>query len=217
MRTLVQKTLAIRRMSHPFSIGDLSEEELRVITEMRQRKAIEKPSRIPFPQYSMPAEADIVRIVQQYDDAVIKLRPGQYNCVRDLLQQQDTIAIIPTGGGKSLIWLLLAILGIRNDTTGHLPQPLVIVFVPFKATIESHCAKYSAWGPYASSNESFDVVRSKIATCNWLYCTPEKFARNQNFKDMIAGQAHRIRCNCPPLTSLLLFRCKHYRSQVHCV
>jgi hypothetical protein len=132
---------------------------------MRQRKARENFVRVPVPRYSVPAGADVVRLVQRYDSAVIILRPGQYNCVRNLLNQNDTVAIIPLGGGKSLIWLLLSIIGIQNDPSGFLPPPLVIVFVPYKATIESYCLKYSAWGSCASSNDTLDTLRSKIATC----------------------------------------------------
>ena len=96
-------------------------------------------------------------------------------------------------GGEVAHMAVLSIIGIHNDPSGFLPPPLVIVIVPFKATIESHCLKYSAWGSCASSNDTLETLRCKIATCNWLYCTPEKITRNEHFKSMISGQAHRIR------------------------
>ena len=33
---------------------------------------------------------------------------------RNLLSLQDPVAIIPTGGGKSFVWLLLAVIGVQN-------------------------------------------------------------------------------------------------------
>lgn len=49
-------------MSDHMPIGNLSEEEVRCIQEMRQRKARDNFVRVPFPQHSVPAEADVVRL-----------------------------------------------------------------------------------------------------------------------------------------------------------
>jgi hypothetical protein len=49
-------------MSDHMPIGKLSEEEVRCIQEMRQRKARDNFVRVPFPQHSVPAEADVVRL-----------------------------------------------------------------------------------------------------------------------------------------------------------
>ena len=103
-------------MSHDLAIGELSEQEIRCIKEMRQRKARDCVVRVPFTQCSIPAGADIERLVQRYDLAVNNLRPGQHDFDRNLLNLQDPIAMIPSGGGKTFVWLLLAIIGVQNIT-----------------------------------------------------------------------------------------------------
>ena len=65
-------------MSHDWAIGELSEQEIRCIKEMRQRKA--------------------------------------HDSDENLLNLQDPVARIPSGGGKSFVWLLLAIIGVQNIT-----------------------------------------------------------------------------------------------------
>ena len=133
-------------------------------------------------------------IARQYDPNISSLRPGQFECLADLIQQKSTIAIIPTEGGKSIIWLLLEIIARRGNHLQLLPPPLVVIIVPYKATIESHVKRYEAWGPCASSDESAETVRAKMAYCFFLYCTPEKIVRNLFFKTFIQSQAPRIRC-----------------------
>jgi hypothetical protein len=61
---------------------------------------------------------DLASIAFQFDKSVTALRPGQYDCIADLIRQNNVVAIIPTGGGKSLIWLLPALIIKRIDTQG---------------------------------------------------------------------------------------------------
>jgi superfamily II DNA helicase RecQ len=171
----------------------LSSEERIVIEEMRRTQRQFQRYQNPFPLYPPMSVDQLLVIAKQYEGGISNFRPGQVESLNDLLRQKDCITIIPTGGGKSLIWLLLAVIGIRNDPSRVQPLPLAIVIVPFKATIESHFEKYKDWGLSATSNETVEILRQKIANCCWLYCTPEKIVKNEFFKSFIQGQAHRIR------------------------
>lgn len=190
-----EKTLEHHKKMAAASNGEsdlqLSEEETKLILALRQQKT--ERVRIPFPSYTLFKPEDILHFARQYEPKVTELRHGQYECLKDLMLQNDTIAIIPTGGGKSLIWLLLAVIGIRNDVHNSQPRPLVLVIVPFKSTIQSHVIKYNSWGLSMTSNDSSDSLRSKIECSIWIYCTPEKIVKNDFFKSLISGQAHRIR------------------------
>ena len=175
-------------------IGELSADEVQAIQEMRRKRQQHRvATKIKFPEILIPSIEEVSAIALQYNKHITGLRPGQYECIADLLQQKDVLAIIPTGGGKSLIWLIPAIIIQRVQNSPFAPLPLVVVIVPFLATMESHLANFMKWGLAASSNESLEFLRTKITNCCWMYCTPEKFVRNEMFRTLIMGQSYRIR------------------------
>jgi superfamily II DNA helicase RecQ len=91
--------------------GVLSDEEVAMILAMRSRQQGQSGpanSRISFPNVPMPTKDAVEAMVSQFDRSISALRPGQYECIANLIEQKDVVAIIPTGGGKSLIWLLVA-------------------------------------------------------------------------------------------------------------
>ena len=105
-------------------IGVLSEEETAMILSMRSRQHGQSGhaiSRISFPNVAMPTKAAAEAMALQYDKSISQLRPGQYECIADLIEQRNVVAIIPTGGGKSLIWLWSAIIVKRSDILNVCP------------------------------------------------------------------------------------------------
>jgi RecQ family ATP-dependent DNA helicase len=175
-------------------LGNLSAEEIQTIQELRRKRQLQLAvTKARFAEVAVPTIEEVASIALQFDRHITGLRPGQYECIADLLQQKDVVAIIPTGGGKSLIWLIPAIIIQRVQSGQFNPLPLVVVIVPFIATMESHLANFVNWGLAASSNESLEILRTKITNCRWIYCTPEKLVRNEMFRKLIVGHSYRIR------------------------
>ena len=89
------------------------------------------------------------------------LRPKQVICLEKIFLNSDTMAILPTGYGKSLIFCLLPALlfakknGVRNG--GNISS-IVIVVSPLNALIASQISRLSAGGVRASA---LDVKRSE--------------------------------------------------------
>ena len=107
-------------------VGELSAAEIQMIHDMRrERQQIRANSKVRFPEMTVAKMEDLAAIALQFDKNVTALRPGQYDCIADLIRQNNVVAIIPTGGGKSLIWLLPALIIKRIDTQGVAPPPLV--------------------------------------------------------------------------------------------
>ncbi len=77
----------------------------------------------------------LIEFVQIKQPEIRQLRNGQGNVIRKLNAGESCLAVIPTGGGKSLLWLLYnAIANSKNSSDGL----LCVVLVPYKALILNH-------------------------------------------------------------------------------
>ena len=83
--------------------------------------------------------------------------------------------------------VVASIIARRGNHLQLLPPPLAVIIVTYKATIESHVERYEKWGPCASSDESAETVRAKMASYFFLYCTPETIVRNAFFKTLMSS------------------------------
>ena len=43
----------------------------------------------------MPSREQLNAIASHYDRNILELRPGQYECIAELIDQKDVVAIIP--------------------------------------------------------------------------------------------------------------------------
>jgi superfamily II DNA helicase RecQ len=99
-------------------------------------------------------DSALVAFVQQKIPGISELHNGQGDVMRRLLDGTSSLAIIPTGGGKSLLWLLY----ISIAATKHPGfKPLCIVLVPYKSLILNHIEATKPWFPEADIVTSEDV------------------------------------------------------------
>lgn len=110
-------------------------------------------------------------------------RPGQREVVQNLLQYRSTLAIYPTGAGKSLLYML----------PSQLFQGITLVVSPLLALMRDQVAALKAQGIAAGRLDSSmefeditsttqDIVSGKIKI---LYVSPERF-NNEKFKDLLS-------------------------------
>ena len=147
-------------------------------------------SRLELSQSQLPDAAALVRIAAKKDASINVLRRGQYEVINSIQNNNDCAAFMPTGGGKSLAWLIHNFL-----STERMKRPaLTIVVVPFTATIDSHVSKTRKWGSVLSSQDTLETMAQQISTASWLYTTPEKIIHNAKFRwcELLQSQAHRV-------------------------
>jgi ATP-dependent DNA helicase RecQ len=121
------------------------------------------------------------------------LRPGQGEVIRTLQRKKSCLAIMPTGGGKSLLWLLSTYIHNRQFRSGEGLKPLTLVLVPYKALIMSHLRDSQTWLCCLSSENEMPQILTNIEGCNLIYSTPEKIVKNLAFQQMLVQNANRIK------------------------
>ncbi len=115
-----------------------------------------------------------------------KFRNGQYEIISAALTKQDVIAVLPTGGGKSLCYQLPAIA----------MNQLVVVISPLIALMKDQVASLNRLGlgvgclhsgqSYDDKKQVFDDIKKGGAYV--LYLSPER-ANTDGFKSWIKSQA----------------------------
>jgi ATP-dependent DNA helicase RecQ len=110
-------------------------------------------------------------------------RPGQEDVIKSILEGHDTVALMPTGGGKSLCYQLPALV----------LDGITIVVSPLIALMKNQVDALNARGINATViNSSLDgkellhrVKEMKKGTYKIVYIAPERF-KNKEFQDTIS-------------------------------
>ena len=126
-------------------------------------------------------------------NAFLALRLGQGDVIRNLQNKNQCLAIMPTGGGKSLLWLLTTHIWNTQYREGVGARPLTLVIVPFKALVFSHLQESAPWFECLSSENSISELQRGINACSVIYTTPEKLVKKFAFQEIIVANADRIR------------------------
>ena len=127
-----------------------------------------------------------------------KLRPGQAEVIRSVLEGENTLAIMPTGAGKSLCYQL---------PTLHLPGTTVVVS-PLIALMKDQVDKLEDAGLEASqlnsalstSEHEENLEQIKSEESDFIFVTPERLTtpeflaelRNQTINFVVIDEAHCI-------------------------
>lgn len=111
-----------------------------------------------------------------------QLRPGQAEVIRSVLEGNNTLAIMPTGAGKSLCYQLPSL---------HLPGTTIIVS-PLISLMKDQVDKLEETGLDASQLNSALTAREheenleqiKSAKSDFVFVTPERFTDNEFLRDL---------------------------------
>ena len=104
---------------------------------------------------------DLLAACQQKMET-LALRPGQGDVIRHLQRNEPCLAIMPTGGGKSLLWLLTTHIHNLKFTPESGQKPLTLVIVPYKALVLSHLRESASWFPCLSSENEMSHVALSV-------------------------------------------------------
>jgi ATP-dependent DNA helicase RecQ len=117
---------------------------------------------------------------------LVDLRPGQEDVIRSVLAGRDTLAIMPTGAGKSLCYQLPGLM--RRGTT--------VVVSPLISLMQDQAGKLEGTGIDATELHSALLKREAgraadaVATgrAEFVLVTPERLAE-PSLRDTLSGQA----------------------------
>ena len=125
-----------------------------------------------------------------YDD----FRPLQAEIIESVLSGKDTLALMPTGGGKSICFQIpTLVIGQENQE-----KRLCLVITPLIALMRDQVANLQARGIQAEAvytGMSWDRQRMALDNClygpyHFLYCSPERLEREEfrkRLKDLPIG------------------------------
>ena len=116
-------------------------------------------------------------------------RPMQAEIIDSVLSGRDTLALMPTGGGKSLCFQIPAlVMGHENPD-----KRLCLVITPLIALMRDQVANLQARGIHAAAiytGMSYDKQRVALDNClfgpyHFLYCSPERL-ESEEFRKRLA-------------------------------
>ena len=116
-------------------------------------------------------------------------RPLQEEIISSILNGKDTLALMPTGGGKSICFQIPALV-IGNDNPD---KRLCLVITPLIALMKDQVENLSARGIHAEAiytGLSFDRQQAALDNClygpyHFLYCSPERL-ESEDFRKRLA-------------------------------
>jgi len=127
--------------------------------------------------------ADINKILKEYW-GYDSFRPLQQEVIESILSNNDTLALMPTGGGKSLCYQVPAL---AKDGLCLVISPLIALM---KDQVENLRRKnITAYAIYSGMSRAEVINTLKVATnsnCKFLYVSPERLETNL-FKEYLPG------------------------------
>jgi len=126
---------------------------------------------------------DAIRAVAREQFGFETLRPGQEQAIRAALRGSDTLAIMPTGSGKSAIY---QIVGLINEHTTIVVSPLIALQRDQVESIGERVVG-RAFELNSTANEShrqaiFDALRRKQVA--FLFVAPEQFSNPETMAEL---------------------------------
>ena len=120
-----------------------------------------------------------------YDD----FRPLQSEIIASVLEGRDTLALMPTGGGKSICFQVPTLVMAQDDPN----KRLCLVITPLIALMRDQVANLHERGIHAAAvytGMSFDKQRVALDNClygpyHFLYCSPERL-ESEEFRKRLA-------------------------------
>lgn len=159
-------------------------------------------------------EKDCLHVLKIRNSTITALHPHQLTAIRELLDGNSVIQHVQTGGGKTLVIILLALL--QLDYPRKYDRQKILVFSPTVALIQDTKRRFEAFGiscwAYDSSKKrtqhSFPVSRScviseadlptsrKIEDATVIFSTTEFWistsSKAQSVRDVFAAAEHKI-------------------------
>jgi ATP-dependent DNA helicase RecQ len=120
------------------------------------------------------AEATMLEETLQETFGITRLRPGQAEVIENVLHGQDTLAIMPTGAGKSLCYQLPAL---EMPGTTVVVSPLIALMKDQVEKLEDAGVSAAGVNSMLSSRQEAEILESiEKSSREFVFATPERLA-----------------------------------------
>ena len=125
-------------------------------------------------------------------------RPGQEEAIRAVLEGRDTLAVMPTGGGKSLCYQVPALM---QESLTVIVSPLISLMKDqVDSLLQSSVADAATLHSGLSPEERWEVERRvRTGEVKMLYVAPERLRSLEFVLALAAGRRRTLRCRRGPL------------------
>ena len=121
----------------------------------------------------------------------MKIRPKQLKAIHHLVKGKDTLCLLPTGGGKSLIYQLLPT--VFKTLNNVIKNPIVIIVSPLISLMmdqveEAHSKPYlnlSAVRLDCSNTVKNEIFEGKH---NLVFGSPESWLNNKQWRELLSSK-----------------------------
>ena len=111
-----------------------------------------------------------------------ELRPGQDEVIRSVLSGRDTVAVMPTGSGKSLCYQLP---GLHLDGTTIVVSPLISLMKDQKDKLQELGVESSQLNSALTKAEERESLERLRSGSEFVFTTPERLSTDTAFVDML--------------------------------
>lgn len=116
-----------------------------------------------------------------------ELRPGQEEVIRSVLSGRDTVAVMPTGSGKSLCYQLP---GLQLDGTTIVVSPLISLMKDQSDKLQELGVDAAQLNSALTKSEERDSLERVRSGSEFVFTTPERLSSDSAFVNML--KAHTI-------------------------
>ena len=122
-------------------------------------------------------------------DINMKIKPKQLDALVHILRGQDTLCVLPTAGGKSLIYQLLpAVIKSMSRNVGGCSSPIVIIVSPLISLIKDQVKEANEKKGLELAAVYLESDRQDINDKNLIFATPEMWLDNKGYRDMLSSK-----------------------------
>jgi len=130
-------------------------------------------------------------------DSSYSAKPKQLEAIENILKGHDTLAILPTSYGKSMIYQLLP--AVCKLLPGQPDQAIIVVLSPLKALIQNQIEEANIYPKALNLNAcSLDGSYQQICSgrFNLIVDTPEAWLNGSRWKDVLSSPHFRKNVKC---------------------
>jgi len=141
--------------------------------------------------------SDVVQHTLSKVDKSFIIKPKQLEAIRNVVNKTDTLAILPTSYGKSLIYQLIPAV---FKSLGLAANPMVIVISPLRSLIQDQISAASKLSNcldlFPSSLESISTEQLCSGKINLVIDTPEAWLNDPNWCNALSSKFVRDNLTC---------------------
>ena len=133
---------------------------------------------------------DAIRSVVENIPGICKLKPEQEECLLNILNGGDVVALLPTGFGKSLIYQLLPIVSekLGRPKAG---KAIVVIVSPLVALMEDQVKEAAKLGLCAAQLGVHNDREIMEGNFSLIFGSPESWILNPKWRAMLASTLYQ--------------------------